>query len=145
LIGVGEGVISALVVASVLRLRPELLEGRAEAAVATNALGVRVRSGLGLGLAIAVLLAPLASTAPDGLSRVAAQLGFHPTERRVPFAPLSAYEIPGLGSGALTTLACAAVGVLLLFGLCWLLALGLVPRSRRAARSAEQVAVESSG
>jgi len=64
-------------------------------------------------------------------------------------APLAEYGVPGLGTGLLATVVAGSVGTLLLFGLCWLLALGLVPRSRRSRRSRQtssaRVAVESSG
>jgi hypothetical protein len=64
-------------------------------------------------------------------------------------APLAEYDVPGLGTGLLATVVAGSVGTLLLFGLCWLLALGLVPSSLRTRRtrraSSAHVAVESSG
>ena len=140
LIGVGEAIITATVVAAVLRFRPELLE----VARALPASAARVRSlavhGLGLSLAVAVLLAPIAYGAPDGLSSVAADLGFQSAERAALAAPLAEYGIPGLSSGMLSTLLAGALGTLLLFGLCWLLALALVPRVEKPSRA--DVAVE---
>lgn len=126
LIGLGEAMISALLVASVLRLRPELL-ARAGANHRRNALG----SGLGLALVAALLLAPFSSAAPDGLLRVATRLGAHASSgRRAPFPD---YSLPGLGAGVLATVLVGASGALLIFGLCWLFARLVVPRRRGSA------------
>jgi cobalt/nickel transport system permease protein len=142
LIGMGEAVISSLVVASVLRFRPELLEnsGLAQPLVRAPA----VFAGLGLSVAVAALLAPLAYAAPDGFSRVTQALGLRSNDAPSLPAPFSEYGIPGLVSGVLATVLAGCLGTLLLFGLCWLLALVLVPRPPRSAES-PGVPVESSG
>ncbi|MET0794482.1 MAG: energy-coupling factor ABC transporter permease [Polyangiaceae bacterium] len=148
LIGVGEAVITALIVSTVLRVRPDLLELESGQPGRVAHGSSPVRAGLGLALAVVVLLAPLAYAAPDGLSRVVQGLGFPLDQRSGRAAPLAEYRIPGLGAGALTTILSGCLGTVLLFGLCWLLALALVPRPRRApatARAAAPVAVESSG
>jgi cobalt/nickel transport system permease protein len=143
LIGIGEAVITALIVAAVLRIRPELLEPEAKPPQHRSS---PVRAGLGLAMAVVVLLAPLAYVAPDGLSRVVQRLGFQSSERPNLAAPLAEYRVPGLTSGALTTILAGCLGTVLLFGLCWLLALALVPRPRRASEPpAAPVPVESSG
>jgi len=128
LIGIGEAMISGLLVASVLRLRPELL-ARASANHSRNALG----SGLGLALVAALLLAPFSSAAPDGLLRVAAGLGAQAHASSPSSAPLPDYTLPGLGTGALATVLVGACGALLIFGLCWLFARLVVPRRRGSA------------
>ena len=142
MVGVGEAVLSSLVLASVLRFRPELLEQHALGPVP------RVRSaiyaGLALSLSVAALLAPLADAAPDGFSRVTALLGLRPSVPSPLLAPFSEYGIPGVVSGVLATVLVGCLGTLLLFGLCWLLALCLVPRSPRSTEPA-RVVVESSG
>jgi cobalt/nickel transport system permease protein len=135
LIGIGEAFITALVVASVQRFRPALLD-RARFGEARGAFG----SGLGLAAVLALLLAPLASRAPDGLARVAEQLGVHARPAAALAAPLAEYSVPGLGFGALATLLAGALGALLIFGLCWLLALALVPRPPRGLRAPDQSA-----
>ena len=134
LIGVGEAVITALIVATVLRLRPELLEPRGYDGLSASTGSSLVRAGLGLSLSVAALLAPRACTAPDGMSRVAQRIGFESSERAAQFVPLPEYGIPGFGPSALTTILVGSFGTLLLFGLCWLLALGLVPRVPRVPR-----------
>lgn len=74
LIGVGEGVLTALVVAAVLAHRPDLVAG-AHAHPRAQRGAWLVPVGLGLATAVAVGLSPWASTAPDGLERVAGDLG----------------------------------------------------------------------
>jgi cobalt/nickel transport system permease protein len=147
LIGIGEAVITATVLAAVLRFRPELLETPINAGVSASRGRAVIGYGLGLSLAIASLLAPIACDSPDGLSSVAQSLGFQSAERvGLVAAPLAEYGVPGVGSGLLATVLAGGVGTLLLFGLCWLLALGLVPRSPRLGEtSSAPVAVESSG
>lgn len=141
LIGVGEAVISSLIVASVLRFRPELLEGSGQ--VAARPRTVAVYAGLGLSITVAALLAPIADAAPDGFSRVTQALGLHSSASPW-LAPLSQYGVPGIVSGALATVLAGCLGTLALFGSCWLLALALVPRKAGEAE-ARGVVVESSG
>ena len=148
LIGVGEALITALIVATVLRVRPDLLERHSAAGAAPVPGSAPLGAGLGLAAAVAVLLTPLAYAAPDGLSRVAERLGFQSRQRTGLSAPLSDYHLPGLGSGALATILVGCVGCLLLYGLCYLLAFALLPQSRRAlepASSSAPASVESSG
>jgi len=141
LIGLGEASISALIVASVLRFRPELLE-------TSELRGPRPRtaavcSALGLSFALAALIAPFADAAPDGFSQVARALGLRASAGPLR-APLAEYGVPGLVSGALATMLAGCIGTLLVFGLCWLLARALVPRPPRSSEP-PRVAVESSG
>jgi cobalt/nickel transport system permease protein len=144
LIGVGEAVVSALVVASVLRFRPELLERGGHVRPLARLPAAPVWAGLGLSVAVAVVLAPLAYAAPDGLSRVTQALGLRATAQPPLLAPFPEYGIPGVPSGVLATVLSGCLGTLLVFGLCWLLALALVPRSSRSTEP-PRVAVESSG
>ncbi len=142
LIGIGEAVITAIVLAAVLRFRPELLEIPENCGVSAQRARSVVGYGLGLSIAIAAVLAPIACDSPDGLSSVAQSLGFQDAERvGLVAAPLAEYTVPGLGAGVLATVLAGSAGALLLFGLCWLLALGLVPRARDT--SPGQVPVES--
>jgi cobalt/nickel transport system permease protein len=140
LIGVGEAVITALIVAAVLRVRPELIEPQAQH---PERHGSPVPAGLGLALAVVVLLAPLTYVAPDGLTRVAQRLGFQSSEQASLAAPLPEYRVPGLASGALATIVAGCIGTVLLFALCWLLALALTPRPRRPSKP--PVPVQASG
>ena len=144
-IGVGEALITALVVASVLRFRPELLEMPGDLERRATRSARPAQYGLGLALVVSALLAPLGYAAPDGLSRVAEQLGFLGRGRSLLAALLPGYGVPGLGSGLLPTALAGSVGTLFVFGLCWLFALGLVPRSlARPDQSRASVEPESS-
>jgi cobalt/nickel transport system permease protein len=116
LIGVGEALITALVVLAIARTRPELLS-----AAAVEVPGRRARETLALGflvaLGIAVFVAPLASPWPDGLEKVAQTLGF--ADRAVPRplapSPMPDYAAPGLGSGPWATALAGAAGTALVF------------------------------
>jgi len=141
LIGVGEAVISALVIASVLRFRPELLQRSGPNGLPLRSRKQVVYAALGLSLAIAALLAPLASVAPDGFSRVTHALGLPASESRAPFLQGA---LPKAMPGILAAVVAGCLGTLSLFGLCWLLALTLVPRPAREAPS-RPAAVEPSG
>jgi hypothetical protein len=88
------------------------------------------------GLAIAasiVLLAPLASRDPDGLQRVASDLGFAAAADAAPFEILPGYTLPGL-EGAASTVVAGIAGVALVFVLTWLLGVYLSRRRRAGDR-----------
>jgi cobalt/nickel transport system permease protein len=107
LIGIGEGLITAAAVSFLLRSRPDLLS------TTQNAGGNRgwALAGLLASLAV-VLLAPLASTNPDGLERVAADLGFLGAAAPAPFSLLPDYTLPLLGETPLSTILAGAFGLL---------------------------------
>jgi cobalt/nickel transport system permease protein len=135
LIGVGEAVITTLVVAAVARVRPELLLEPADAP-GPQRYGWLVAQGTVVALGLALFVAPFASGWPDGLERVATALGFQHRASAMPRLPalLPGYAIPGVGSAALSTAIAGAVGTAVAFGLAWLLASLLTPRG--AARAA---------
>ena len=68
-----------------------------------------------------VLLSPLASTSPDGLERVAKNMGFLSTGKAAPFHIIPDYTIPFLGSTPLSTILAGALGVLIVLGVAFLL------------------------
>jgi cobalt/nickel transport system permease protein len=126
-IGVGEGLITGLVVAAVARARPELIS---PAAAPVSSPATLVGYGLLLTFGLAIFVAPFASPWPDGLEKVAETLGF--AERAVAepvvAAPLPDYELPGMASAALATAWAGVFGAVVVFGLAWALARVLVPR-----------------
>jgi cobalt/nickel transport system permease protein len=61
---------------------------------------------------IVVLLAPLASTNPDGLERVAQDIGFIERGADAPYQILPDYTIPLLGETALSTILAGVIGAL---------------------------------
>jgi len=127
LIGIGEAVITTLVIAAVAGVRPELLresappEGRPRFAELAA-------YGLLVSLGLAVFVAPFASGWPDGLERVAAALGLQ-AAARAPLlaAPLPEYVVPGLGSAVSSTVIAGSVGTVVAFCLAYLLARLLTP------------------
>jgi hypothetical protein len=113
-IGLGEAAIASLVVAAIVRLRPDVLgrppEGRAGwGSVATL--------GLAVSLGLALFLSPFACRWPDGLERVAARVGIEPSRMLLSPAPLRDYVLPRAGGSPLSTALAVAAGTLLVFGL----------------------------
>lgn len=85
--------------------------------------------GLLIAVAVVVVLAPLASADPDGLERVATDEGFADRGREAPFAIIPDYTIPGI-DGSLSTVLAGVVGVLVVFGLAWVIGRALARRSQ---------------
>ncbi len=63
---------------------------------------------------ILLLLSPFASSFPDGLERVAHDLGFISAEREGITSPLPDYTVPLLGDSGLSTIVAGTIGVILL-------------------------------
>jgi cobalt/nickel transport system permease protein len=128
-IGLGEALITGMVVRFVLLVRPDLIDDSAtaetSAKVRWGSIGI---GGLGISLAVAIFLAPIASENPDGLEFVGGEkVKFLPPETDAPasrFWPLIPdYELPGLSkSKSVATAAAGVVGTLVVFGVA--LALG---------------------
>ena len=79
-----------------------------------------------------VLLAPLASSDPDGLERLAEDEGFAETATDAPFSILADYLFPGIENEAVATLLAGWVGVTAIFLLAGVLTLTI--KRRRALR-----------
>jgi cobalt/nickel transport system permease protein len=110
LIGIGEALITVAALSFVLRTRPGLVESAADA-------GGRgwVPVGL-LASLVVVLLAPFASADPDGLERVAEDLGFLERAQDTPFQLLPDYTIPGLHDPTVATVVAGLAGVAIVVG-----------------------------
>ena len=88
---------------------------------------------IGLLLALAVaLISPLASSAPDGLERVAEDKGFIETAKDGPYSLIADYVFPGVGNEAAATILAGIVGTVILFGLSYGVARLLRLRSQEA-------------
>ncbi|GBD08299.1 Fused nickel transport protein NikMN [Candidatus Thermoflexus japonica] len=127
LIGVVEGLITMSAAAFLATVRREL--------VAERPVAGRIPlwiAGLAMTL-ILTLLAPIASSDPDGLERVAEDLGFIQAARPSPLSLLPDYAIPGLPNPALATILAGVLGALLVFGL--VMALWLGRRARRSEKA----------
>jgi cobalt/nickel transport system permease protein len=118
-IGVGEAIITGLVVRFVLQVRPDLIYDAKEETPRAVQWGQVAFAGLGIAMAVAIFLAPLASEFPDGLEAVGTRLKFLDEEKApapiVP-APIPDYEMPGLNWKPLATATAGAVGTLVVFG-----------------------------
>jgi len=126
LIGFGEAVITVAALAFIEQTRPDLLDKKA---VASKGGSGWVYAGFVISL-IAVLLSPLASANPDGLERVAEDMGFLHLGQSAPYQILPDYTIPFLGETALSTVVAGLVGVLVVLGL--MIVIGQTLRKRGA-------------
>jgi cobalt/nickel transport system permease protein len=112
LIGLGEALITVAALAFILRSRPDLLgQGSASAQGGRGWILAGILVALGV-----VLLSPLASVDPDGLNRVAINLGFI-TTARTGSGPLAGYSIGLLGKSPLSRIAAGAIGLLVVLAL----------------------------
>ena len=124
LIGIGEALITVAAVSFIMRTRPDIL---------TQERSPGSRSWIAVGLLLSlvvVLLAPFASANPDGLERVAINLGFIDEAGSAPFKVLPDYTIEVLGSSGLSTVAAGLIGI----GIVSLLTVGLAALMRQRSR-----------
>jgi len=117
LIGVGEALITVAAIAFIERTRPDLIS--AEKAKASGGSGW-VIAGLVVTL-LAVLISPFASSNPDGLERVATDIGFLDRGLDTTFQILPDYTIPFLGETGLSTVLAGVVGAVVVFGILFLI------------------------
>jgi hypothetical protein len=83
--------------------------------------------GSALAIGLMVLLAPFASSLPDGLEHVAERLGFAGRAAAAQPAPLPDYAVVPLAEASpwLATVVAGAVGALVAFGVAWFVARAL--------------------
>ena len=86
-------------------------------------------AGLAVVVAVVIVLAPLASSDPDGLERVAIDAGFVEQGQEAGFEILPDYSVPLLGDGPLSLVVAGLIGVVLIFGAMWLLGRVLARRA----------------
>jgi cobalt/nickel transport system permease protein len=127
-IGLGEGLISALVLLAIQRVRPDLTS-EVSGPEPPRLWGELVRYGLLVALGVAIFVAPFACPWPDGLESVAAKLGFErqAVQPAVP-SPAPGYHAPGVHWAVGATALAGAAGTVIVFGLALLLARSLVPK-----------------
>lgn len=129
LIGLGEAAITMLVIAAIMRARPDLVEstGQAEGPAASRLV---VAYGLAVSFGLLLFGVPFASSWPDGLERVGEILGFPgAAAERAIVAPMAEYRLPGLGSATAATAAAGFIGTLIAFALAYALAAALAPKA----------------
>ena len=117
-IGVGEAVITMVVLSAVARVRPGLLVEREEH---TSSLASVSGYSLVLLTAVVLFLSPFASIWPDGLETVAMTLGFDSHAVQHPMIPswLAGYRIPWIESPIVSMLAAGAIGVAVVLLIAW--------------------------
>jgi cobalt/nickel transport system permease protein len=124
LIGVGEAIVTVAALAFIEQTRPDLLSQKSSAEKGG-------RGWIVVGLLVtllAVILSPLASASPDGLERVAADMGFLDSGRAAPYQLLPDYTVPFLGETPLSTVVAGAVGALVALAL--MVVVGVILRKR---------------
>ncbi|MGD0677821.1 MAG: energy-coupling factor ABC transporter permease [Polyangiaceae bacterium] len=130
-VGLGEALISAFVLATVIRLRPEMLVRSGRADLPRAPFSASLAMGLATSLSLALFVSPFACTWPDGLERVVEHLGIQPSAASFTFAsPLRGYAVPWISGAVPSAAAAAAFGTLLVFGLCVGVGLCLAPGRR---------------
>ena len=116
LIGIGEGLITSLVILTIARTRPDLLEQ--ETAPATRGTGWEFLAfGLVIALGLAIFVSPYACAWPDGLDQVAQQFGFEGRAATLIKTWIPDYKMPGISSEGIATAVAGAIGTLIMFGL----------------------------
>jgi len=116
LIGIGEGLVTAMVILTIARTRPDLLEfNKADHSRGTD-LEFLV-FGLVIVLGLAIFVSPYACTWPDGLDHVAEKFGFAARATTVIKTWIPDYKMPGISSAGIATALAGGLGALIMFGL----------------------------
>jgi hypothetical protein len=85
--------------------------------------------GLGIAALVVIVLAPLASSDPDGLEAVAGEHGFLATAQDAMYSIIPDYTVPGVDDPVLSTILAGLIGVGLVFLI--MVGLGYLLRRRR--------------
>ena len=124
LIGLGEALITVAALTFIFQTRPDLIDENSASAKGSR--GWVVAGALVT--MVVLLLSPLASANPDGLNRVAADLGFiHTATART--GPLAGYAVPFLRSVSLSKIAAGGVGIAVVGAVIVLLGQGMKAKS----------------
>lgn len=109
LIGIGEGVITSLVLSFVLVQRPDLLQVPSSSQTVVSGVGRFMAAGIVAALAVAAFLAPFASEHPDGLEAVAEKTEFLDLSQVTKVLMLEDYAIPALKQWPAISVATAGI------------------------------------
>lgn len=121
LIGLGEAIITVSALAFILRTRPDLLGEGSESAKGSR--GWILAGGI-ITLAV-VFITPLASADPDGLERVATDMGFINAGQPASYSIIPDYTLPFLGETALSTIVAGVIGVIVVGAIIMLIGRGM--------------------
>lgn len=116
LIGIGEALITVAAFSFIRQVRPDLFN-KQETQTSSNLGWILVGGLISLGV---VFLAPFASTSPDGLERVAKNLGFIHLAQESPFTIFSNYVIPSVRDSNFSTILAGVVGIILVGSISYL-------------------------
>jgi cobalt/nickel transport system permease protein len=126
LIGLGEALITALVVLAIRKVRPELVDPEHRQG---GGIGWEVQAlGLVIALGMAMFIAPFASEWPDGLEKVAAHLGFEGQAKTLMKSLIPDYQMPGISSEGVATAFAGLAGTVVMFVSAWVVGWLLVRR-----------------
>jgi cobalt/nickel transport system permease protein len=125
LIGIGEALITVFALAFIIQTRPDLIGEESESAKGSrNWVWVG-----GIVTLLVVLISPFASADPDGLERVAEDLGFIGSGLDAPYSIIPDYTIPFLGETALSTILAGVVGIIVVAVIMVLIGRGMKAKS----------------
>ena len=113
LIGIGEGIITALIVSLLLKVRSDLVyvnKNTEQSSKITSFYGLFI-----LLILVLTLITPYASSSPDGLESVAESFGFNEDAGIVLF--LEDYGIENINNNFLSTVLSAVLGIVVIVGL----------------------------
>lgn len=125
LIGIGEALITVAALAFILQSRPDLLGENSESAKGSRGW---VIAG-GLVTLVVVLLSPLASSDPDGLERVASDLGLLQLAGDSAYTILPDYTLPFIGATPASTVIAGIIGIIVVGAIIVLLGQGMKAKS----------------
>ena len=139
-IGVGEGLITSLVITGISKARPDLLASTPGQESSRSFKNVVVYGAL-ISFGLILFVSPFASSWPDGLNRVASEFGFNQKalQNRISPSILPDYRFPGVGAVPMATMLGGSMGVILILVLSFLVARMLMrkPKPRRYHESPE--------
>lgn len=121
LIGLGEAVITVAALTFIFQTRPDLVSEGSESAKGSRGW---IWAG-GLITLVVVLLSPLASASPDGLERVATDMGFINAGQSAPYSIIPDYTLPFLGETAFSTIMAGVIGVFVVGAIIMLIGRGM--------------------
>jgi len=126
LIGLGEAAITAMVLGAIGRARPPLLDAAPTATKGTGEWAVTA-AGVIVAIGLVLFVSPFACAWPDGLEKVANDLGFEHRGAADPVfsSPIPDYAIPGMTSSFWATALAGLTGLLATFTLLVLFGLGM--------------------
>jgi cobalt/nickel transport system permease protein len=131
LIGIGEALITCMVIAAIAATRPDLLRLDSAQKEQEDRRSV-ILSGFAVAIGLILFVSPFASSWPDGLEAVAATLGFSQKALHIsPLPPAFAdYGVPGIASPTIATLAAGLAGAIVVAGL--MMIVGRIMKRRRS-------------